>query len=392
MRIQFVSHEAVGIEKAMDHGGVGISQRVVAEGLARRGHHVELLLPSDKEWNNENAGVKLRGWKSDRRRFVGIFRNMKRQKQLAADFAKGDSDAFTIIPDVGCVSWPYPLASIKVIKFTCTHLLQKHEAHHDRPNFLRAIAEKLMVPRANAFFSISARTADVSAHLFKIARDQIVVIPNAVDTEMFRPPENESRDPNLLLYTGTVCEKKGAWETVAALRILEERYPNLKLLMIGRNGVDYNNRGDFIGRIKTAFPDTCHSRVEFRGHVKNDELPSIYRKAAVVVLPSYYESFGRTTIEAMACGAAVVRSDSPPASEIISDGIDGLLCRTKDAEDLAKKIDTLLCSPELRQSLGAKARKTSVTRFSVDVVVEMTEAFLKNLLDEERRFNDFHLS
>lgn len=386
MRIQFISHENVGIEEIGNHGGVGISQRMVAEGMVARGHVVELVVRSDHDWSAVHNGVRIRAW-MPRAGWKNVLYNRRKQRQLAGDFAREAEGApcATIIPDVHCVTWPYPLATLKVIKFTCTHLLQMYETGAGaRPRWRTAVAEKLMVPRADAFTSISRRTAEVSAHLFKVPLDRIAVIPNAVDTRKFRPDERVERDPNLLLYVGTVCEKKGPMDAVGALDILVAKCPQLRLLMIGRDGVGYDGRPNFRAEIRRRYPRTCENHVEFRDHVPNDQLPDYYRRAGLVVLPSHYESFGRTTIEAMACAAPVVRSDGPPAAEIIESGVSGLLCRNRDPADLARAMAELLADPARRTELGRAARRRVEKEYACEVVAEKTEQFLAAAIQTAR--------
>ncbi len=381
LKIQLVSHEPVGLEKGLNHGGVGVSQFTVARGLARLGHEVELLGPAHESLDESVDGVRIRGWRPSRLRFVSVFKNSRTLFKEVRRFSESGpaGRGFTIIPDVMGVSWPYPLPTVKVIKFTCTHLLQAFEANLKRPRLFTGLAERWRVPRADAFFSISERTAEVSGRVLGLDWYSIPVIPNAVDTDLFRPLEDEARDPRLLLYVGTICEKKGALELVEALDILVRRYPDLRLIMIGRNGVDLKKRPDFMGRIRREFPATVERHVEFRGHVPNSELVRYYNRAAVVVLPSRYESFGRTTIEAMACGAVVVRTNAPPAREIIRDGVDGLICGTRDSESIAVTVEKALSDPAAMEEIRRSARKRVLENYAIDVVAKATEAFLIGL-------------
>jgi len=156
------------------------------------------------------------------------------------------------------------------------------------------------------------------------------------------------------------------------------------MVMIGRDGVGYDGQPRFRDVIRRRYPQACANHVEFRDHVPNDQLPDYYRKAGIVVLPSHYESFGRTTIEAMACAAPVLRSDGPPAAEIIEHGVSGLLCRNKDPEDLARRMAQALDSPELRKRLGQAARQRVESLYSRPVVAEATEKYLEAAWEAKR--------
>jgi glycosyltransferase involved in cell wall biosynthesis len=88
---------------------------------------------------------------------------------------------------------------------------------------------------------------------------------------------------------------------------------------------------------------------EVLGRVSDDELVDLYRGAAAYVDPSLYEGFGYGVLEAMACGAPVVASNTTSLPEVVGDA--GLLCDPRDAEALAAGIRRLLDEPGLAESL-----------------------------------------
>jgi glycosyltransferase involved in cell wall biosynthesis len=95
------------------------------------------------------------------------------------------------------------------------------------------------------------------------------------------------------------------------------------------------------------------------------DLPPVYRALDVVVHASTRpEPFGRTIVEAMACGRAVLVAKDGGAAELFTDGVDAIGVVPGDASDLAAKIGHLVADPSRRESLGRNARATATARFS----------------------------
>jgi len=112
------------------------------------------------------------------------------------------------------------------------------------------------------------------------------------------------------------------------------------------------------------------TRVVFAGGVPHEELPTYYRAADVLVLPSIsrLEAFGLVGLEAMASERPVVLSDIPGVREVIEDGKEGLLAPPADPEGLAARINELLDDPGRRREMGARGRERVLRLFTWDVV------------------------
>jgi glycosyltransferase involved in cell wall biosynthesis len=92
----------------------------------------------------------------------------------------------------------------------------------------------------------------------------------------------------------------------------------------------------------------------------------------VQVVPSWAESFGLVTLEALARGVPVVATTAGGSPEIVRDGREGLLVPPGDPAALADRVDRLLASAELRRALGEAGRERVESRFSLDRMVEAT--------------------
>jgi glycosyltransferase involved in cell wall biosynthesis len=120
------------------------------------------------------------------------------------------------------------------------------------------------------------------------------------------------------------------------------------------------------------------------GRVETAELVKLYRRAAVVVVPSRYEGFGLPAVEAMACGTPVVACAAGSLPEVMQISGGGLLVAKDSPEALAKGISELLENPELRVELGSRARKRVVDAFSWPHVARATAEVYAEVLAERR--------
>jgi D-inositol-3-phosphate glycosyltransferase len=93
--------------------------------------------------------------------------------------------------------------------------------------------------------------------------------------------------------------------------------------------------------------------VTFLGAQPQAVLRDYYVAADVVVMPSYYESFGMVALEAMACGRPVIASRVGGLASTVRDGITGFLVPDGNADMLAQRLDRALADPALRARLGA---------------------------------------
>ena len=153
---------------------------------------------------------------------------------------------------------------------------------------------------------------------------RIHVVPHGIDHDRFSPG-HEEREP-FLLYPARAWPHKNHARLYEAFALLRAERPGLRLVLTG-------------GGHGREAPEG----VEVRGHVTQDELVSLYRRAAALVFPSRYEGFGQPVLEAMACGCPVACSEIPALAEIA-----GGAARTfapDDAEAIAAAVRDVLADP-----------------------------------------------
>lgn len=176
-------------------------------------------------------------------------------------------------------------------------------------------------------------------------RARIVTIPHGVDTQRFTPSANGH---SKLLFVGRIDPIKGLDLLVDALRMLKR---DIELNIIGGASKGEENY-ESIKRYADGLP------VKFHGPVKHEHLSKFYQNSGVLVVPSYYESFGLVALEAMASARPVIGFEDTGLAETVGENAGILVKRSK--KNLAYAISQLVDNTELRHKLGSKGWKKSL--------------------------------
>ncbi|MCK4941743.1 glycosyltransferase [candidate division WOR-3 bacterium] len=231
-----------------------------------------------------------------------------------------------LVNKVSRIPWLHTLHTVEVLK----------TIKQDR---VRIDVEEEIVRSCDLVVSPTRQEANALNGLYPDVKP--ISVPHGVDTDMFRPSLDGHSN---ILYVGRIDPIKGLDVLVDALRMLER---DVKLIVIGGPSKGERN----FDSIKTYGSDL---QIEFMGPVKHEDLARYYSKTSMVVVPSYYESFGLVGLEAMASARPVVGFSHTGLSETVSEDA-GILVKMS-ARNLAGAIDTLAGNHELRQELGKSGR------------------------------------
>jgi len=196
-----------------------------------------------------------------------------------------------------------------------------------------------------------------SVHLKKIIsnwginEEKIVVIPNGVDTELFKPDLKMEKRYDLITVSRLV-EWKGIGELIEAAALL-----NLRLMVVGS--------GPHEAALRKLAAES-RANVDFIGEVEQTDLPKLINSARCFVLNSKYEGSPHSLIEAMSCGSFVVARSSTGTTELIDSGVDGILV-PMDGK-LVSYLSDELKDNKIRISMGEKAREKIVEKYSREKV------------------------
>ncbi len=265
------------------------------------------------------------------------------------------------------------------------HVWHIHEIVTRPASVRRAIA--YMATRLSE--RVIAISQAVSEHLLSDAPGQsrhIVVIPDAVDTERFRPDNDGlalrrewgvEPDEVLVGQVGRLSAWKGPEDLLAAAAQVAARRDKVRFVLVGDVVPGEEER---LGRLRAQSAALgLEDRVIWAGF--RTDVPQVMAALDLLVLPSRLpEPFGMVLLEAMATGKPVIATDQGGPREIVRDGETGFLVPPGDPTALAKAISTLAADAALRRQMGLAARARAVQRFSLTPYVAAVEALYQDLL------------
>jgi glycosyltransferase involved in cell wall biosynthesis len=126
-------------------------------------------------------------------------------------------------------------------------------------------------------------------------------------------------------------------------------------------------------------------RLHLTGRVASNELVDLYRRAAVVVVPSRYEGFGLPAVEAMACGTPVVAARSGALPEVLDLTGGGILAERDNPGSIARAVQTLLENTETRMLMAKRGRERVVERLSWPRVAAATASVYAEVVERTSR-------
>ncbi len=249
----------------------------------------------------------------------------------------------------------------------------------------RVFEEGRAIRAAHAITAPSRDVLERVRNFYDLTLPKAEVIPN--------PPRpvpaaqrwrSEGCDPKRVLFIGRFDRLKGGDLIIEAFRLVLQEFPDARLSFVGpdRGCITDNGRKwsleDFV---RARIPHALETgRVELLGQQLHSKLAQFRQRAAVTVVCSRYETFSYTALEAMTMGCPMTAADVGGISEIVRDGITGLLHRAEDSGDLAAKIIELLNDPSRAARLGQQAAAECERQFHLDVITARLVAFYRRIL------------
>ena len=264
-------------------------------------------------------------------------------------------------------------------------VLSQHGTRYDLPALVDEAVYRSDLLAGLVVLSERARAANEVAGPIVPA---VSVIPNAVDTETFRPVSADERvvrrhelglgDGPVGAVVGRLRDIKGVHIALEAWALVRRRHPDALLVVVGDGDPDYTEQ---LHR-RAQQPDLAGA-VRFRPPCSSDEVARILQAADVLLFPTYApEGMPVIVLEAMASGVPVIGHDFVSRTEI-AEPEQGLRWVPRDRPDLlAAEVERVVTDPDLRAAYGSAARGVAVDGFSFDTyAARCRQLFLERLAD-----------
>lgn len=223
---------------------------------------------------------------------------------------------------------------------------------------------------------------------------RIVIIPNGVDTERFRPPSSPEEKASIrrklgldptsttLIFVGPISPRKGADAVIEAFVSIAQRHPQASLVMAGpRQDLARPELAAFSDRLKRALAQLPRpDQVLFTGSINN--VDEYLRCADGLIFPSRREGMPNVPPEAMASGLPTILTPFVGLPEEFGKPGREFILSSWERERLASDISSLLSSPEKRRSFGEAGRRHVTDALALSRSLDSYAALYRSLAHE----------
>lgn len=224
------------------------------------------------------------------------------------------------------------------------------------------------------------RITAISNYLGDFARDinpktNIDIVPNGVDIESFKNTHSDEniynklnikKEDRVIISVSRLVKKNGLLDLIEAIPQIKERFPHLKLILIGDGPMKAVLE-------KKASEDRVFDSILFLGAVDYCELPAYLKIADVFVRPSLSEGLGSAFLEAMAAGTPVVATPVGGIPDFLTDEETGIFCRPHDPQSIAESVLKILSKQDLKEKLRTNAQKMVEEKYDWKIIANRFE-------------------
>jgi mannosylfructose-phosphate synthase len=245
-------------------------------------------------------------------------------------------------------------------------------------NFNHRIAEELRI-----FQSVTAQSMTTELQteklkqLYDFESNNVVVIPPGVNVHEFSPPQPGDVKPRevsagrYVFCLSRIDANKGHDLLLHAFNLVRSQIADVQLVIGGGSPNPQKRELDIFASMKEIIRDNgMEERTQILGYVPDDLLVSLYQHAELFVLPSVFEPFGMTALEAMACGTPVVASKFGGIRNVITNGQNGVLIDPTDAREFADGMISVLSDQALAGRFGSEGSHTIQESYSWEAIAQ----------------------
>lgn len=359
-------------------GGIEGHLNLLATHLVQRGHHVDVLVSNTNPW----AQISVCDG-------VGVIK----APQIGRFFSAPLNYSFPLwirklgkACDLIHFHLPNPTASLafQLAGLNKPYIVTYHAdiTRQKRLNLLYEASLNKFLKKANRIIATSKNYV-LTSRVLRPFRRKCCVIPLGIDSARYTQTTELKREVGriraaqkvpIILFVGKFRDYKGLPFLIEAMK-----HVNGVLLLIGD--------GPLASEIKNQVIEAeLGSRVFFLGELSDNQVTAYLHACDIFTLPSTQrsEAFGIVQIEAMACGKPVVSTELGTGTSYVNcNGVTGIVVPPEDSVALAGALNQLLAAPEKRLHYGQHGRKRQECLFSVEPMINATEAVYQEILRGE---------
>jgi D-inositol-3-phosphate glycosyltransferase len=282
------------------------------------------------------------------------------------------------------------------IPFTVTfHALgrirQLHQGNNDKfpPERIR-IEKEVAVSADWVIAECPQDKSDLIEH-YQVPADKIVIIPCGFSADEFYPIDKKAAreilhlpaDERTILQLGRIVPRKGVDNVVKALGQIKEKGKHVKLVIVGGESEHPDPKQcPEINRLYTiAEKNNVAGDVYFAGRKERNMLKYYYAAADIFITTPWYEPFGITPLEAMACGTPVIGANVGGIKYSVVDGETGILVTPNDPSELAAKVTELIFNESRLKKFSQNAINRVNQNFTWARVADKVSALYRQIID-----------
>lgn len=253
--------------------------------------------------------------------------------------------------------------------------------------------KKRLKEEKRIFNAVVAQTATTAIQKSLIKKyynfdsQNIEVIPPGVNIHTFKPftrgeKETKLDVPKRFIFTiSRIDANKGHDYLLYAFDIVRRKINDIHLIIGGGSPKPKKVEQDVKAKMKGIISEYgMEEKVHIIGYVPDELIAAYYRQAELFVLPSKFEPFGMTALEARACGTPVIASNLGGIKENFASGKDGILVDPSNKEKLAGAMIRLLKNRKLAEKIGKEGLRTAKEKFSWEAIAKKTLRFYEKYL------------
>jgi glycosyltransferase involved in cell wall biosynthesis len=239
--------------------------------------------------------------------------------------------------------------------------------------------QETVICEADRVIALSRDERDLITKYCSAAADRVRIVGNGIDDSAAARAavrRNRSDGPPLILYSGRFVDRKGIHELLQAIPQVLTQASSTRFVLAGGYGTGTEIERAWLNESLEPY----RAQIQFTGWLTPDEMATWYRRADILVMPSWYEPFGMVILEGMLHGLPIAATSVGGPADILKNEESALLFRPKDVEALTTTLLRLVNDPTLRRRIGRAGSRHVRRRWLWPNIVEKIRFVYQELI------------